>query len=73
MGHINFNEVFNYRGCEVTLSKQVFSILYVKAESDEMARNGKDNATDVKYGQKAFVQIHRFVVAEVKRGFVYAW
>jgi hypothetical protein len=32
-----------------------------------------DNITVIKYGERAFSQIRRFVIVEVRRGFVYAW
>lgn len=32
-----------------------------------------DSVTVVKYGEHAFSQIRRFVIVDVRRGFVYAW
>jgi hypothetical protein len=48
-------------------------MLHIQAASADELRPLSDNITLVKYGEKAFSQIRRFIVAEKKRGFVYAW
>lgn len=48
-------------------------MLHIQAASADELLPLSDNITLVKYGEKAFSQIRRFIVAEKKRGFVYAW
>lgn len=52
---------------------QVFSMLHVQAASASALLPFSDNITLVQYGEKAFSQIRRFVIVNVRRGFVYAW
>ena len=47
-------------------------MLHTQAAS-ETALQTSDSITVVRYGEHAFSQIRRFVVVEVRRGFVYAW
>ena len=46
-------------------------MLHVQAASAQAINN--DSITVVRYGEHAFSQIRRFVIVEVRRGFVYAW
>jgi hypothetical protein len=46
-------------------------MLHIQAASAEAISS--DSITVVKYGERAFSQIRRFVIVEVRRGFVYAW
>lgn len=48
-------------------------MLHIQAASASELAPLSDNITIVKYGERAFSQIRRFIVAEVRRGFVYAW
>jgi hypothetical protein len=41
--------------------------------SVDLAGPGIDNTTIVKYGEKAYSQIRRYVVVQVRKHFVYAW
>lgn len=52
---------------------QVFSMLHVQAASENELRLDNDNISVIKFGERAFSQIRRFVIVEVRRGFVYAW
>jgi hypothetical protein len=47
-------------------------MLHIQAASRH-ALQESDSVTVVKYGEHAFSQIRRFVVVNVRRGFVYAW
>jgi hypothetical protein len=47
-------------------------MLHLQAASVQ-ALPTNDSITVVKYGERAFSQIRRFVIVEVRRGFVYAW
>ncbi|KAF1967857.1 hypothetical protein BU23DRAFT_398536, partial [Bimuria novae-zelandiae CBS 107.79] len=51
---------------------KVFAMLHIQAASFTPLQAMSDNITVVKYGEHAFSQIRRFVVVEVRRGFVYA-
>jgi hypothetical protein len=46
-------------------------MLHIQAASSQALQN--DNCTVVQYGEQAFSQIRRFVIVDVRRGFVYAW
>lgn len=48
-------------------------MLHIQAASGNSLRTMDDNITVVKYGEKAFSQIRRFIIVDVKKGFVYAW
>lgn len=48
-------------------------MLHIQAASENDLRDRDENITIVRYGERAFSQIRRFVVVEVRRGFVYAW
>lgn len=48
-------------------------MLHIQAASATELAHISENTTMVKYGESAFAQIRRFVVVEVRRGFVYAW
>jgi hypothetical protein len=48
-------------------------MLHVQAASENTLAPISDNITVIKYGERAFSQIRRFVIVEVRRGFVYAW
>ena len=50
-------------------------MLYSEAASEQAARQGSDNdaVTVVKFGERVFTQIRRFVVMKVKRNMVEAW
>jgi hypothetical protein len=53
---------------------KVFSMLYTETASDTYVRNPNDQAyTVIRFGQTAHTNIRRFVVVEVRRGFVNAW
>jgi hypothetical protein len=53
---------------------RVFSMLYSETASGTSMQHGQDDAyTVVRYGETAHTNIRRFVVVEVKRGFVNAW
>jgi len=47
-------------------------MLHIQAASAH-ALQTSDSITIVRYGEHAFSQIRRFVIVEVRRGFVYAW
>jgi len=47
-------------------------MLHIQAASAQ-ALQTQDNITVVKFGEHAFSQIRRFIIVEVRRGFVYAW
>ncbi|KAF1971093.1 hypothetical protein BU23DRAFT_472056 [Bimuria novae-zelandiae CBS 107.79] len=51
---------------------KVFAMLHIQAASLNALQSMSDNITVVKYGEHAFSQIRRFIVVEVRRGFVYA-
>ncbi|KAF2439048.1 hypothetical protein P171DRAFT_476883 [Karstenula rhodostoma CBS 690.94] len=51
---------------------KVFSMLHVQAASENDLTRINDNITVIKYGERAFSQIRRFVIVDVRRGFVYA-
>ncbi|KAL5371839.1 hypothetical protein DPSP01_013954 [Paraphaeosphaeria sporulosa] len=51
---------------------KVFSMLHIQAASANELAPISDNITVVKYGERAFSQIRRFVIVEVRRGYVYA-
>ncbi|KAF9736562.1 hypothetical protein PMIN04_011442 [Paraphaeosphaeria minitans] len=51
---------------------KVFSMLHVQAASESELKQVNDNISVIKYGERAFSQIRRFVIVEVRRGFVYA-
>jgi hypothetical protein len=48
-------------------------MLYNEAAGGEAARDSDDAYTVVRFGETAPTNIRRFVVVEVKRGFVRAW
>lgn len=48
-------------------------MLHIQAASANDLAPISDNITVVKYGEKAFSQIRRFVIVDSRRGFVYAW
>ena len=48
-------------------------MLHIQAASENALKRIDHNITVVQYGEKAFSQIRRFVVVNVRRGFVYAW
>ena len=48
-------------------------MLHIQAASASNLAPLSDDVTIVKYGERAFSQVRRFVVMEVRRGFVYAW
>jgi hypothetical protein len=53
---------------------RVFAMLYTETASETSTQNAHDDAyTVVRFGGKAHTNIRRFVVVEVKRGFVNAW
>ncbi|KAF2646177.1 hypothetical protein P280DRAFT_439960 [Massarina eburnea CBS 473.64] len=51
---------------------KVFMMLHIQAASAQALHQDNENITVVKYGEQAFSQIRRFVIMEVRRGFVYA-
>jgi len=53
---------------------KVFAMLYTETASDISVQRPNDEAyTVVRFGQAAHTTIRRFVVVQVKRGFVKAW
>jgi hypothetical protein len=53
---------------------RVFAMLYTETASETAMPYPNDDAyTVVRFGESAHTNIRRFVVVEVKRGFVYAW
>ncbi|KAF2260459.1 kinase-like protein [Lojkania enalia] len=50
---------------------KVFAVLFTQTSTD-LAGPGNDSITIVKYGEKTFSQVRRFVVVEERRTFVYA-
>jgi len=53
---------------------RVFAMLYSEAASQTASPDPGDGAyTVVRFGEAAHTNIRRFVVVEVRRGFVYAW
>lgn len=53
---------------------RVFAMLYSEAAGQTATPDPGDGAyTVVRFGESAYTNIRRFVVVEVKRGFVYAW
>ena len=47
-------------------------MLHTQAAAD-LAGPGNNNITVVKYGERVFSQVRRYVVVGVRRGFMYAW
>jgi hypothetical protein len=53
---------------------RVFAMLYTETASGTSTQHANDDAyTVVRFGEAAHTNIRRFVVVEVKRGFVNAW
>ena len=53
---------------------KIFAMLYTETASDTSFHDPNDDAyTVIRFGQTAHTNIRRFVVVEVKRGFVNAW
>lgn len=53
---------------------KVFAMLYTETASDTSVQYPNDEAyTVIRFGQTAHTNIRRFVVVEVRRGFVNAW
>lgn len=53
---------------------RIFSMLYVENAAETSQYNMNDDAyTVVRFGQVAHSTIRRFVVVEVRKGFVNAW
>jgi hypothetical protein len=52
---------------------RVFSMLYTMAMSSTTHTSHDDAFTTVRFGEKTFAQIRRFVVVIVRRNFVHAW
>jgi len=53
---------------------RVFAMLYCETASDISRTQPDDDAyTVVRFNERERTNIRRFVVVEVKRGFVYAW
>ena len=53
---------------------KVFAMLYSETASETSAQRPNDDAyTVVRFNERAHTNIRRFVVVEVRRGFVYAW
>jgi hypothetical protein len=49
-------------------------MLYSETASETSAQRPNDDAyTVVRFNERAHTNIRRFVVVEVRRGFVYAW
>jgi hypothetical protein len=51
----------------------MFSMLHVEAFGGTAADVGSENVYTVKYGEKVFCQIRRFVVVKDDKGFCLAW
>jgi len=53
---------------------KVFAMLYTEIASDSSVQHPNDEVyTVVRFGQSAHTNIRRFVVVDVRRGFVNAW
>ena len=53
---------------------KVFAMLYTETASDTSVQHPNDEAyTVIRFGQSAHTNIRRFVVVDVRRGFVNAW
>ena len=62
------------KDCLAKPRPQAFSMLYSEAAGSTASYNDNDDAyTIVRFGEMVHSAIRRFIVVEVKRGFVYAW
>jgi hypothetical protein len=53
---------------------RVFAMLYTEAAGDTSTGNVNDEAySTIRYEEIVYSSIRRFVVVEVRQGFVYAW
>ena len=52
---------------------KVFAMLYTETASDTVQHPNDEAYTVVRFGQSAHTNIRRFVVIDVRRGFVNAW
>ena len=51
----------------------MFAVLFSEGMGETAAQLDSDNVTVVRYGERVFTNIRRFIVVREGKGFCYAW